>query len=57
MPGSRIPIVTEEVLRAHRPDRILILPWNLRDEIVAQLADARGGGAAFVVAVPKLETL
>ena len=57
MPGSRIPIVTEEVLRKDRPDRILILPWNLRDEILALLADARDWGAEFVVAVPSLERL
>jgi hypothetical protein len=55
MPGSRIPIVGEEVLRDHRPDRILILPWNLRGEIEAQLAEARDWGAQFVVAVPRLE--
>jgi len=55
MPGSRIPIVGEDVLRDHRPDRILILPWNLRSEIKGQLADARDWGAKFVVAVPRLE--
>lgn len=55
MPGSRIPIVGEDVLRDHRPDRILILPWNLRGEIEGQLADARDWGAKFVVAVPRLE--
>ncbi|MFD2405196.1 methyltransferase domain-containing protein [Azorhizophilus paspali] len=38
MPGSRIPIVDEVHLRAHRPDRILVLPWNLRSEVMAQLA-------------------
>jgi hypothetical protein len=43
------------VLRDHRPDRILILPWNLRSEIEGQLADARDWGAKFVVAVPRLE--
>ena len=57
MPGSRIPIVAEEVLRNDRPDRILILPWNLRDEIRSQLADTAGWGAEFVVAVPRLAIL
>lgn len=57
LPGSRIPIVAEDVLRNDRPDRILILPWNLRDEIKGQLADAAGWGAEFVVAVPRLATL
>ena len=55
LPGSRIPIVDEAHLRAHRPDRVLILPWNLRDEVAAQLADARSWGGKFAVAVPRLE--
>lgn len=54
MPGSRIPIVDEAHLLADRPDYILILPWNLKDEIVAQLAAARGWGGKFLVAVPEL---
>ena len=54
MPGSRIPIVDEAHLRAARPDYILILPWNLRDEVVAQLAYAREWGARFVTAVPEI---
>jgi SAM-dependent methyltransferase len=57
MPGSRIPIVTEDRLHADRPDRILILPWNLKDEVVAQLAYAQEWGARFVVAVPGLEII
>uniref|UniRef100_UPI0035CAB21F class I SAM-dependent methyltransferase n=1 Tax=uncultured Sphingomonas sp. TaxID=158754 RepID=UPI0035CAB21F len=57
MPGSRIPIVAEDRLRADRPDRILILPWNLRDEVVAQLAYAREWDARFVVAVPSLQLI
>lgn len=54
MPGSRIPIVGEEHLRADRPDRIVILPWNLTDEVMEQLAYAREWGALFVTAVPEL---
>jgi SAM-dependent methyltransferase len=55
MPGSRIPIVGEERLREGRPDIILILPWNIRDEVIAQLAYARDWGARFAVAVPRLQ--
>ena len=55
MPGSRIPIVDEDRLRSERPDTILILPWNLRDEITGQLAYAREWGARFATAVPTLE--
>lgn len=54
MPGSRIPIVGEEALSARRPDYIVILPWNLREEVLAQLAYAREWGARFVTAVPAL---
>ncbi len=54
LPGSRIPIVGEDRLRAHRPDVILILPWNLKDEVMAQLAYAREWGARFATAVPSL---
>lgn len=55
MPGSRIPIVGEDRLRAGRPDIILILPWNLREEVTAQLVYAKAWGARFAVAVPHLE--
>ena len=57
LPGSRIPIVDEAHLRAHRPDRVLILPWNLKDEVVAQLDYVREWGALFAVAVPALKIL
>ncbi len=55
MPGSRIPIVAEAYLVETRPDYIVILPWNLREEVIAQLDYARAWGCAFVTAVPSLE--
>jgi C-methyltransferase C-terminal domain len=54
MPGSRIPIVGEDHLKADRPDCVLILPWNLRDEVTAQLACVRQWGGCFATAVPEL---
>jgi hypothetical protein len=54
MPGSRIPIVGEAHLKAHKPDQILILPWNLHDEITDQLSYAQAWGGRFVIAIPKL---
>ncbi len=54
LPGSRIPILPEAALAEHRPDFIVILPWNLRDEVVEQLAYARTWGGQFVTAVPTL---
>jgi hypothetical protein len=57
LPGTRIPILHPDALDEARPDFILILPWNLKDEIVAQLAHARDWGARFVVPIPEVETL
>lgn len=55
MPGSRIPIVDEHHLARMRPDFIVILPWNLRSEVMDQLAHLRDAGCRFVTAVPALE--
>lgn len=55
LPGSRIPIVNEEMQKTDRPDRIMILPWNLKDEIKAQLSYVREWGGQFVTAVPVLK--
>lgn len=57
LPGSRIPVVDEAHLRADRPDVVLILPWNLRDEVVAQLDYIREWGGRFAVAVPGWQEL
>lgn len=55
LPISHIPIVDESILRKEKPEFILILPWNLKDEIVEQLQYAREWGAKFVVAMPHLK--
>jgi len=55
MPGSRIPIVDESCIRAQKPAYVLILPWNIRAEVMAQLSYIREWGGQFVTAVPKLE--
>lgn len=54
MPGSRIPIVDEAYLRNARPDFVVILPWNLRTEVMQQLDYIRAWGGKFVTAVPAL---
>jgi 2-polyprenyl-3-methyl-5-hydroxy-6-metoxy-1,4-benzoquinol methylase len=54
LPGSRIPVLAPEALRRHCPDFVLILPWNLREEIAAQQDEVRGWGGRFVTAVPEL---
>ena len=55
LPGSRIPIVDEARLRECRPDYVVILPWNLRDEVMMQLDYIREWGGCFVTAVPELQ--
>jgi hypothetical protein len=57
LPGSRIPVRAPEDLLAARPDYVLILPWNLRDEIVGQMRAIGEWGGRFVVAVPALEVI
>ena len=57
MPGSRIPIVTEDRIREEQPDLIVILPWNIKDEVIAQLDYARAWGAQFVTVIPELRIL
>jgi SAM-dependent methyltransferase len=54
LPGSRIPVVSPEALLALRPDYVLILPWNLKDEIADEMAAIRAWGGHFVTAIPRL---
>lgn len=53
--GTLIPIYAPEMIEQTRPDYIVILPWNLKDEIMTQLSFAREWGAKFVIPIPKLE--
>lgn len=55
LPGSHIPVHPVEELNEQTPDYLLILPWNLRAEIVEQLADLAAGGMKFVTAVPDIQ--
>ena len=57
LPASHIPIVDEGMIATLKPDYILILPWNLKDEIIEQLKYIREWGAKFIVAVPNLQIL
>lgn len=56
LPGSRIPVVSENQLLIDKPNWVIIFPWNLRDEIAVQLAYVREWGAKFVIAIPSLVT-
>jgi len=55
MPGSHIPILPPEELRKRRPDYVLILPWNIADEVIKSNEFVRDWGGKFVVAVPVLD--
>ncbi|MBC7804183.1 MAG: methyltransferase domain-containing protein [Candidatus Parcubacteria bacterium] len=52
LPGSRIPVRHPDAIAEARPDYLFILPWNLRDEIAAQMSHIRAWGGRFVVPVP-----
>ena len=55
LPGTHVPIHPPDRIRETKPDYVLILPWNLRDEIAAQLAYVREWGARLVVPIPRVE--
>ncbi len=57
LPGSHIPVLAVETLRANRPDYVLILPWNIAGEVRAQMADLHAAGTRFVIAVPGIRIL
>lgn len=55
LPGTRIPIFAPSKITETKPDYLLVLPWNLRPEITAQMAEIRGWGGRFVFPIPTLE--
>ena len=57
LPGTHIPIYPVEEIRNRRPDYIVILPWNLKNEIMSQLDYAREWGAKFIVPIPQAQIL
>lgn len=57
LPGSRLPIFAPEVIFETKPDYLLILPWNLEDEIITQMAAIREWGGKFVVPIPEVRVI
>ena len=57
LPGSHIPVYDEDYLKKVQPDYVLILPWNLKEEIVEQLSYIREWGGRFVIPIPELEVI
>jgi SAM-dependent methyltransferase len=57
LPGTHIPIFPPSHIDDVKPDYIFVLPWNLKDEIIAQLSHVRGWGAKFIVPIPEPQVL
>lgn len=57
LPGTHIPIYSPEKIRSTKPDYVLILPWNLKDEIVKQMSFIRDWNGKFVVLIPEIEII
>jgi hypothetical protein len=57
LPGSRIPIFPPEKLIQEKPDYVLILPWNIQHEIMAQMSVVREWGGQFVVPIPEVTVI
>jgi hypothetical protein len=57
LPGSRIPIYHPDRIAQTRPDYVMILPWNLKDEIMRQIAHIAEWGGKFVLPIPEVEVL
>ena len=52
LPGTHIPILSIDSIIESKPDYVIILPWNLRDEIVDQISYIRNWGGKFVILIP-----
>ncbi|MCW7490391.1 class I SAM-dependent methyltransferase [Leptospira meyeri] len=57
LPGSRIPIVNEEFLKSAKPDYVIILPWNLKSEVMQQLKVSDTWKHQYVIAIPELKII
>jgi hypothetical protein len=55
LPGSHIPVNKPDKIRDKRPDYVLILPWNIKDEVMEQMSFIREWGGRFVTFIPKIE--
>ena len=57
LPGTRIPVKAPDAILKEKPDYLLILPWNLKSEVMQQMAALRDWGGRFVVPIPQVEVL
>jgi hypothetical protein len=54
LPGTHIPILAPDAISERRPDYVLILPWNIKDEVMSQMAAVKSWGGKFLVAIPRV---
>ncbi|MCK4781241.1 MAG: SAM-dependent methyltransferase, partial [Candidatus Lokiarchaeota archaeon] len=57
LPGSHIPILNEKKIKKFKPDYIVILPWNIKEEIMEQLDYVKEWDCRFVIAIPEMKIL
>jgi hypothetical protein len=57
LPGTRIPVFAPEKLAETKPDYVVIMPWNLRDEIMGSMSHVRDWGGRFVTFIPAVEVI
>ena len=57
LPASHIPVVNEQYLKEAKPAFVIILPWNLKEEITAQLSYIKDWGGKFVVPIPSVQII
>lgn len=57
LPASHIPVLNEEHLKNQKPDFVIILPWNLKEEVMSQLSYIRNWGGKFVIPIPELQVI
>lgn len=57
LPGTHIPVFSPEKIRETKPDYVFVLPWNLSDEIIRQMAYIREWGGKFIIPVPEVEVM
>jgi hypothetical protein len=57
LPGVHLPIYSPDQIRETKPDYVLILPWNIKDEVMTQMSHVREWGGQFVVPIPRARVL
>jgi len=57
LPGSHIPVYSPDKIKETKPDYLLILPWNLKEEIMKQMSDVRDWGCKFLLLIPNVEVI